>query len=132
MRGKGAVLPYSREPFIETNGLVRHFLLVPSSSLSSFTLLPSRLRGLPTSLSSSLLPLAILSLTLERTSPPPLSDLQPHFFLRFFLELRLPRICQDYLSFAKGRSRLNLKHHLNKREVTARLFPAGKERAGER
>lgn len=31
----------------------------------------------------------------------------------------LPRIRQDYLSFGKGRSRLNLKHHLNKREVTA-------------
>lgn len=57
---------------------------------------------------------------------PSLSDFQPRFFLRFFLELRLPRIRQDYLSSAKGRSRLNLKHHLNKREVTARLFPAGK------
>ena len=35
---------------------------------------------------------------------------------------RLPRIRQDYLSFSKGRSRLNLKHHLNKREVTAPCY----------
>lgn len=125
---------HSRGPFIETNGLVRLFLLVPSSSLSCFTLLAIRGLSVSVSLSLSLFLLAFLSLTLECASlHPSLSDFQSRFFLRFFLELRLPRIRQDYLSSAKGRSRLNLKHHLNKREVTARLFPAGKnERKGDR
>ena len=99
-------------------------LYLPSRSHLVFTIFPFLSLSLPPSF---LLP-AILSLILERltTSPPSLSDLQPHFFLRFFLELRLSRICQDYLSFAKGRSRFNLKHHLNKRGVTARLLPAGR------
>lgn len=44
--------PHSRGSFIETNGLVRLFLLVPSSSLSCFTLLA--LRGLPVSVTLSL------------------------------------------------------------------------------
>lgn len=120
---------HSRGPFIETNGLVRLFLLIPSSSLSCFTL--PAIRGLPVPVTLS------LSLFLSFSLPfypwpsnvplfPSLSDFQSRFFLRFFLELRLSRIRQDYLSSAKGRSRLNLKHHLNKREVTARLFPAGK------
>lgn len=67
--------PHSRGPFIETNGLVCLFLLVPSSSLSCFTLLT--LRGLPVSVTLPRSPffslflflLAFLSLTLERAFP---------------------------------------------------------------
>lgn len=132
-------------PIPKGRSLKRMALSASSSSSLRLLYLPP-LRSLPVSISVILLffsslPLslthsfsllhcaALLSLTLKHAFPPSLSptDLQPRFFLRFFLELRLPRIRQDYLSSAKGRSRLNLKHHLNKREVTARLFPAGRQ-----
>lgn len=118
-------------------------MALSASSSASLRLLchssPRALHGLPISVSTflpcslslsySFFPPTILSLTLE-CAPSLLSDLQPRFFLRFFLELRPPRVDspEDYLSSAKGRSRLNLKHHLNKREVTARLFPAGEKK----
>lgn len=82
---------HSRGLFIETNGLVRLFLLVPSSSLSCFTLLT--LRGLPVSVTLSrsffLSPflLALLSLTLECAFP-----LFPFRFPAALLSSLLPRV----------------------------------------
>lgn len=84
--------PHSRGSFIETNGLVRLFLLVPSSSLSCFTLLT--LRGLPVSVTLSLvlfsfslfLP-ALLSLTLECAFPS-----LPFRFPAALLSSLLPRV----------------------------------------
>lgn len=93
--------PHSTGPFIETNGLVRLFLLVLSSSLSCFNLFT--LRGLPLSviLSRSLFLstsfslsfffsfflLAFLSLTLERAFP-----LLPFRFPAALLSSLLPRV----------------------------------------
>lgn len=85
--------PHSRGSFIETNGLVRLFLLVPSSSLSCFTLLA--LRGLPVSVTLSLsrsfflslFLLALLSLTLECAFPP-----LPFRFSAALLSSLLPRV----------------------------------------
>lgn len=111
--------PLPPRPFVFSVFL--HPASIPSSQSFRFSLFLSPLSPPP----SLFFLLLSYPWTLERTFLPSLSDLQPRFFLRFFLKLRLPRICQDYLSFAKGRSRLNLKHHLNKRGVTARLFPAG-------
>lgn len=110
------------------------FVLSPSLSLSMFAIshfhiaLPSRItsRSLHFALRFSFGDPRTPPFTQHAGSSPP--SLRFHFSP--LAVAPSPGIHQDYLSSAEGCSRLNLKHHLNKRGVTATRYEARRQPAG--